>query len=120
MVVDILKRLKNELESFRLLNTAYLIGAASIIAYSTAYILIVIIPAITNFPFNYEYLPLLIILICILSTIFIGINRNTELLSKYNQIIIDLNQIINNEANAEMDARAPCMLSFSIRVQVSN
>ena len=97
MEISILSQLRSELESFNLVITANLVGAAAAIAYIIAHTLVIFIPIITGSAFNFQYLPYLIVIICGLATAFTWRIRNTELMDEYNQIVNRLDEIIEEE-----------------------
>lgn len=101
MEINILTQLRNELESFNLIITANLFGAATAIAYSITQTFVIILPSLTGTVFNYQYLPSLIIITCGFATAFTWRIRNAELMDEYNQIIKKLDEIITEQIQTD-------------------
>jgi hypothetical protein len=101
MEINILTRLRSELESFNLVITANLVGAASAIAYIIAQIIVISIPSLTGSAFNYKYLPYLIVIICGFATAFTWRIRNAELMDEYNHIVKRLDEIITEQMQTD-------------------
>ena len=102
MEINILNQLRNELESFNLVITANLVGAAAAIAYIIAHTLVILIPIITGTPFNFQYLPYLIVIICGFATAFSWRIRNAELIEEYNKIVKKLDAVIQDQIDTEV------------------
>lgn len=94
MEINILNQLRNELESFNLVMTANLFGAATAIAFIIAHTIVIFTPIITGTPFDFQYLPYLIVIICTFATAVSLRIRNAELMDEYNKIVNKLDTII--------------------------
>ena len=99
--INILNQLRNELESFNLVITANLVGAAAAIAYIIAHTLVIFTPIITGTPFNFQYLPYFIVIICAFATAFSWRIRNAELIDDYTKIVSRLDSIIQEKIDTE-------------------
>jgi hypothetical protein len=97
MEINILTQLRSELESFNLVITANLVGAAAAIAYIFAYTFVIFTPILTGSPFNFQYLPYLIVIICGFATAFSWRIRNARLMDEYNQIVKRLDEIVKEK-----------------------
>ena len=106
MELNTLKRLKIELDSFKLLTTANMFGAAISLAYGIAYGASKIIPYISGSPFPTDNLPYILVGICVFATAFSWITRSSELMDKHGEIVKELDKIIGKsetEINEEPD-----------------
>ena len=101
MEMNILSQLRSELESFNLVITANLVGAAAAIAYIITYTLVIFIPIITGSTFNFQYLPYLIVIICGFATAFSWRIRNVELMDEYKQIVARLDEVIKEKTQMD-------------------
>ena len=109
MEVSVLERLKVELESFKLITTASMIGAALTIAYSITFGFTEIIPLLVGSPLETDYLPYLLVVISGFATAISWITRSAELMDNHNEIVKELNEIIRESKSAtsagtELDA----------------
>ena len=93
--INTLVQLKRELESFKLLTTANMVGAAVTIAYSITILLTNIIPLITGNQFEPIHLPYLLIVISGFATAISWITRSARLNEEHDEIIKELTNIIN-------------------------
>ena len=95
MEINTLERLKKEFESFKLLTTANLIGAALTLAYSIAFGFTKIIPFITGGPLEADHLPYLLVVISGFAIAISWITRSAELMGKHDEIVKELDKIIS-------------------------
>jgi hypothetical protein len=100
MEVSVLERLKVELESFKLITTASMIGAALTIAYSITFGFTEIIPLLVGSPLETDYLPYLLVVISGFATAISWITRSAELMDSHNEIVKELNEIIRESKSA--------------------
>lgn len=98
-----LTRLKLELESFKILVTSNMIGAALTLAFSMAFGITKVIPFITGGPLEPDQLPYLMIIISGFATAISWITRSAELMGEHDEIIKDLDVIINEYVESESD-----------------
>lgn len=103
--INTLIQLKRELESFKLLTTANMVGAAVTIAYSITLVLTNILPLITGSQFEAIHLPYLLIVISGFATAISWITRSAGLNEDHDEIIIELTNIINE---IKSDASSKC------------
>jgi hypothetical protein len=89
-----LTRLKIELESFKLLVTANLIGAAMTLAFTITFGFTEIIPIFTGIPLEPDQLPYLLVVISGFATAIIWITYSAELMEEHDEIVKDLDDII--------------------------
>ena len=104
-----LTRLKLELESFKLLVTANMVGAALTLAFSIAYGITKVIPFITGGPLEPYQIPYLMVIISGFATAISWITRSAELMDEHDDIIKDLDIVIDDYV--ESAAEAPEMSS---------
>ena len=91
-----LTRLKVELESFKLLVTANLIGAAMTLAFAISFGFTEIIPLFTGQMITQEQLPYLLVVISGFATAISWITRSAELMGEHDDIVKDLDVIIES------------------------
>jgi len=103
MEINTLERLKRELESFKLLTTANMVGAALTLAYSIAFGFTKIIPFITGGPLDADYLPYLLVVISGFALAISWITRSAELMGKHDEIVKELGKIISESKSAISD-----------------
>ena len=94
MEKNALTRLKMELESFKILATANMIGAALTLAFSIAYGFSEIIPFIIGGPLERSQIPYLMIVISGFATALAWITRSAELMGEHDEITKDLKELI--------------------------
>ncbi len=101
MEKNTLNRLKIELESFKGLVIANLIGAALIIAFTLAFSVDKIIPFITEGPLTLSELPYLVLII--LGHVFAikWITRSAELMGEHDKITKDFDKILKDNGDDE-------------------
>lgn len=103
MEINTLERLKTELESFKLVTTANMFGAALVVAYSIALGFTKIIPLITGGPVDAVYLPFLLLVISGFATAVSWITRSAELNDKHGEIVKELDKIISESKSTTSD-----------------
>ena len=103
MEINTLKRLKIELESFKLLTTANMVGAALTLAYSITFGFTKIIPLITGGPLDADYLPYLLVVIAGFALAISWITRSAELMGNHDEIVKELGKIISESKSAISD-----------------
>jgi hypothetical protein len=103
MEINTLERLKRELESFKLLTTANMVGAALTLAYSIAFGFTKIIPFITGGPLEADYLPYLLVVIAGFATAISWITRSAELMGNHDEIVKELDKIISESKSETSD-----------------
>ncbi len=91
-----LTRLKLELESFKILVTANMVGAALILAFSIAFGITKVFPFITGGPLEPDQIPYLMVIISGFATAISWITRSAELMEEHDEIIKDLNIVIED------------------------
>ena len=96
MEINSLTRLKIELESFKLLVTSNLIGAALTRAFSITYGVTNLLPLISGEPIEPSQLPYILIIISGFATAISWITRSAELMEEHDEITKDLDIIIKN------------------------
>ena len=96
MEITTLTRLKVELESFKLLVTANLIGAAMTLAFAISFGFTEIIPLFTGQMITQEQLPYLLVVISGFATAISWITRSAELMGEHDDIVKDLDVIIES------------------------
>ncbi|MBC8462792.1 hypothetical protein H8D76_00375 [Candidatus Bathyarchaeota archaeon] len=99
MEINSLTRLKIELESFKLLVTANLVGAALTLAFSISYGITNLIPLISGEPIEPSQLPYILIIISGFATAISWITRSAELMEKHDEITKGLEDIIKRYKN---------------------
>ena len=99
--IDTLKRLKTELDSFKLLTTASMFGAAITLAYCIVYGFTLVFPILTGEPIDAAHLPYILVVISGLATAISWITRSAELIDKHDEIIKELNKIIAGNKDEE-------------------
>ena len=108
-----LTRLKIELESFKLLATANMIGAALTLAFTIAYGFTEILPFITGAPLQVDQIPYLMIVISGFATAIAWITRSAELMGEHDEITQDLDTII--KSNLDEDSLGEEVIGVIIR-----
>ena len=103
MEINTLERLKRELESFKLLTTANMVGAALTVAYSIAFGFTKIIPLITGGPLDADYLPYLLVVISGFALAISWITRSAELMGEHDEIVKELDRVICELKSAMSD-----------------
>ncbi len=103
MEINILERLKRELESFKLLATANMVGAALTLAYSIAFGFDKILPFITGGPLDADYLPYLLVVISGFALAISWITRSTEIMGNRDEIVKELDEVISESKSAIID-----------------
>lgn len=93
MEISALTRLRMELESFKLLTTANMIGAALTMAFTTAIGADKLIPLITGEPLRATQLHFLVIVISGFATAISWITRSAELMDEHDDISTRLGEI---------------------------
>lgn len=101
MEKNTLTRLKLELESFKLLATANMIGAALTLAFSIAYGFTEIIPFIIGGPLQRSQIPYLMLVISGFATAIAWITRSAELMGEHDEITQDLSEIIASDLDGD-------------------
>ena len=96
MEKNTLNRLKIELESFKILVSANMIGAALTLAFSMAFGIEKVIPFITGGPLTPGQLPYFLIIISGFATAISWITRSAELMEEHDIIVKDLKKVIEN------------------------
>ena len=96
MEKNTLNRLKIELESFKLLVSANMIGAALTLAFSMAFGIEKVIPFITGGPLTSGQLPYFLLIISGFATAISWITRSAELMEEHDIIVMDLKKVIEN------------------------
>lgn len=96
MEITILTRLKVELESFKLLVTANLIGAAMTLAFAISYGFTEILPIFTGQMIQTAQLPYILVIISGFATAISWITRSAELMEEHDIIVKDLDKIIES------------------------
>ena len=96
MEITTIIRLKVELESFKLLVTANLIGAAMTLAFAISYGFTEILPIFTGQMIQPEQLPYLLVVISGFATAISWITRSAELMEEHDDIVKDLDKIIKS------------------------
>lgn len=96
-----LTRLKIELESFKVLATANMIGAALTLAFSIAYGITELIPFITGGPLEPSQIPYLMVVISGFATAIAWITRSAELMGEHDEITQDLSEILASDLGEE-------------------
>ncbi|MBT3284986.1 hypothetical protein HN807_06970 [Candidatus Bathyarchaeota archaeon] len=99
MEINSLTRLKIELDSFKLLVTANLVGAALTLAFSISYGVTNLIPFISGEPIEPRQLPFILILISGFATAISWITRSAELMEEHDEITKGLEEIIKRYKN---------------------
>jgi len=94
MEINALQRLKVELESFKLVTTANMVGAALTLAYSIAFGSTKIIPLITGSPLEAAHLPYLLVVGSGFATAISWITRSAELMGEHDEIVEELDEVI--------------------------
>jgi hypothetical protein len=94
MEINALHRLKVELESFKLVTTSNMVGAALTLAYSIAFGFTKIIPFITGSPLEAVHLPYLLVVGSGFATAISWITRSAELMGEHDEIVKELDEII--------------------------
>ncbi|MCK5670221.1 hypothetical protein KAI10_02465, partial [Candidatus Bathyarchaeota archaeon] len=89
MEINSLTRLKIELESFKLLVTSNLIGAALTLAFSITYGVTNLLPLISGEPIEPSQLPYILIIISGFATAISWITRSAELMEEHDEITKD-------------------------------
>jgi len=110
MEKNTLNRLKLELESFKILVTSNMVGAALTLAFSMSFGITKIIPFITGGPLEPNQIPYLMIIISGFATAISWITRSAELMEEHDEIIKDLDLVIDEydrreEIDTEKDER---------------
>ena len=103
MEINTLERLKRELESFKLLTTANMVGAALTVAYSIAFGFTKIIPLVTGGPLDADYLPYLLVVISGFALAISWITRSAELMGEHDEIVKELDRVICELKSAMSD-----------------
>ena len=103
MEINTLERLKRELESFKLLTTANMVGAALTVAYSIAFGFFKIIPLFTGGPLGADYLPYLLVVIAGFALAISWITRSAELMGKHDELVKELDKVISESKSAISD-----------------
>ena len=96
MEKNTLNRLKIELESFKILVSANMIGAALTLAFSMAFGIEKVIPFITGGPLTPGQLPYFLLIISGFATVISWITSSAELMEEHDIIVKDLKKVIEN------------------------
>ncbi len=103
MEINTLERLKKELESFKLVTTTNMVGAALTVAYSIAVGFSKIIPLITGGPLEADYLPYLLVVSIGFAIAISWITRSAELMGNHDEIVKELGKVISESKSAISD-----------------
>ena len=102
MEKNTLNRLKIELESFKGLVIANLIGAALTIGFTMAFSVDKIIPFITGGPLTLSELPYLVLIISGMVFAIKWITRSAELMGEHDEITKDFDEILKDNGDDEV------------------
>ena len=105
MEINALEQLKKELESFKLVATASMVGAATTLAYSISIGFNEILPFIIGGPIGADFLPYLLVIISGFATAISWVTRSTELMNNHDEIVKELNKIISESRSPTSDRR---------------
>ena len=101
MEKNTLNRLKIELESFKALVIANLVGAALTMAFTMAFSVDKIIPFITGGPLTPKELPYLVLIIAGMAFAITWITRSAELMGEHDEITKDFDEILKEDGTDE-------------------